>query len=347
MTSAAASNSAPRPASEVQRRPGPLHRRAVCRANTAQAAKNPVVMAVPADISKTALAPAQKHALREREDKNQNGAGTRTQPGGDDRAERAGPREIALQRRRVDSVEMTATRRMHMRGIVHGLAIKAAAARDDCRRRPKRGEKSAAFFPNEAGSEQRDGAVTREFDRIRRVFHLHRRGAQQRRRRSDQGYRDAALEQGGQRREDHAAPQRGFAGDHIGGQHGLAVARTRGVKHAVGEARPRQRPEGGAAGFEGFGGGLQFDVKFVLPGENRFPPSLSRRPRPRLRPWRKDCGLSGRSPRGPRNRTPRAPAAARRQSVLSSSSRAGHDDAGRELYPEIRAGRKILEKRLA
>ena len=78
---------------------------------------------------------------------------------------------------------------------------------------------------------------------MRRLRHRDRGAAQHEIGGADQQDGDAALHHRGEEGEQHAALQLGLVGDHVGGDHRLAVAGTGGVEDAIGEGEPDQRPE--------------------------------------------------------------------------------------------------------
>ena len=81
---------------------------------------------------------------------------------------------------------------------------------------------------------------------------------------ADHDHRDEALEQGRQQRQNEPAPQRTFVGEQVGGHDSLAVAGSRRVKHAIGEAEAKQQPQGRAVGVQGPDGGRELALEHHL-----------------------------------------------------------------------------------
>jgi hypothetical protein len=83
------------------------------------------------------------------------------------------------------------------------------------------------------------------------------------------------------RREAHRKTlcERALAGDEIRGDHRLAVAGSRRMEDAVGEANPGERPERRAVALQRQDGRLQAPIKTALDRQNPRPKTLGRRSR--------------------------------------------------------------------
>ena len=151
--------------------------------------------------------------------------------------------------------------------IVDRLADEAAGSAGGAR--AQGGGKAAPLCPYETRAEQRDGDIACDLDRLRGVRHLPGRRVEDERRDRDEGDGDQPLQQGGKGCKQQPALQLDLVGDHVGGEHRLAVAGAGGMEDAIGEACARQRKKGVRACFQRARGGLQLGVKLVLPGENQ------------------------------------------------------------------------------
>jgi hypothetical protein len=110
---------------------------------------------------------------------------------------------------------------------------------------PKRRGEGAALAPDQPEPDGGDAAVAHKLEPACRPAHLGGSGAKEISRRADQDDRDHGLQQRREQREERGALQRAFIGEHVGGDHRLAVTGPRGVKDAIGEAKGDQS-RGGA-----------------------------------------------------------------------------------------------------
>ncbi len=107
---------------------------------------------------------------------------------------------------------------------------------------------SRTLAPNQPGTEAGDPREADHLDEGGDVLHVLCRRVQQQRQRTDEHHRNGALQQRGQEGKHDAAPQRPLVGDHVGGEHGLAVSGARRMEHAVHEPDAHQPPQGHAVG---------------------------------------------------------------------------------------------------
>ena len=108
----------------------------------------------------------------------------------------------------------------------------------------QRRDERAALAPDEPEADGGDAAVARELDPVGRAVHLGGGGVEDETGRADEGDRHRRLQQRREQRQQRAALQRTFVGEHVGGDHRLAVPRSGGVEDAVGEAKRDQSPDG-------------------------------------------------------------------------------------------------------
>ena len=108
----------------------------------------------------------------------------------------------------------------------------------------ERREQRSALAPDQPGANDGDAAIAREVDPVSGVVHLHGGGAEDEPGRADERNRDHRLEQRRHQRHQGAALERRFVGQHVGGEDRLAVTRTGGVHHAIGETEADQSPGG-------------------------------------------------------------------------------------------------------
>ena len=106
--------------------------------------------------------------------------------------------------------------------------------------RTQRGEKRAAFAPDEPQSERRDRRIAHLFDDRRGIRHALRRRIEDQSGNRDDRDRDKPLQQRREAGEHEPAFQCALVGDHVGGDHRLAVPRSGGMEDAVSEAQSRQ-----------------------------------------------------------------------------------------------------------
>ena len=85
---------------------------------------------------------------------------------------------------------------------------------------------------------------------------------------ANDGDGDDALKDGRQEGNNETTPQRPLVRQHVGGDHGLAVARPSGVKHAIDETQARQIPRRAAIAPHGAHGGAQAPLEGDLLGDD-------------------------------------------------------------------------------
>ena len=105
-------------------------------------------------------------------------------------------------------------------------------------------DERAALAPDEPEADGGDAGVARELQPVGGAVHLGGGGVEDEARRADKGDRDRRLQQRRKQRQQRAALQRVFVGEHVGGDHRLAVPRPGGVEDAVGEAERDEAPGG-------------------------------------------------------------------------------------------------------
>ena len=103
---------------------------------------------------------------------------------------------------------------------------------------------AAQLVVDEPDADQRHQAPADRLEPSLHDAHLHAGGAEYQHQDGDQHQRRQRLDHGGEERQQDAASHRAAVGQHIGGDHRLAVAGPRRVQHAVGEAQECQRQRG-------------------------------------------------------------------------------------------------------
>ena len=107
---------------------------------------------------------------------------------------------------------------------------------------PQRRGERAALPPDEPEANGGDAAIAQKLEPVGRAVHFRGGRVEDEAGRADQHDRDRRLQQRREQRQSRAPFQRAFVGEHVGGDHRLAVARSRGVKDAIGEAERDQAP---------------------------------------------------------------------------------------------------------
>ena len=206
----------------------------------------PVVMAVPADIAMTAPAPAASMFCERVKTSTSIAPEQGRSPAATTVANASRQLEAwAGERRGVRRMGVAAARAVDVGRIVDRLADEAAGSAGGAR--AQGGGKAAPLCPYETRAEQRDGDIACDLDRLRGARHLPGRRVEDERRDRDEGDGDQPLQQGGKGRKQQPALQLDLVGDHVGGEHRLAVAGAGGMEDAIGEAcapPARKRREG-------------------------------------------------------------------------------------------------------
>ena len=122
----------------------------------------------------------------------------------------------------------------------------------------------ARFYPKKPGADQHDQRVANGLDHAHRVAHGLGGGADQNSGNSNQHHCGKCLQECGRERQNDAAPPGLFIGDEVGGNHRLAVARTRGMENAVGERDAHEPPERRAVALGGADQAGQFAIEQSL-----------------------------------------------------------------------------------
>ena len=107
---------------------------------------------------------------------------------------------------------------------------------------PQRRGERAALPPDEPETNGGDAAIAQKLEPVGRAVHLRGGRIEDEAGRADEDDRDGRLQQRREQRQGRAAFQRTFVGEHVGGDHRLAVPRSRGMKDAIGEAERRSGP---------------------------------------------------------------------------------------------------------
>ena len=246
-------------------------------------------------------------------------------------------------------MHMAAVGAVDMGRIVDRLAGEGAAPRhgQDWRRLPHRSEQRAAFDIGEARAERGDGGVARRLDPCRRLGHPLRGGAEERsppRRRARWPRRPAAAPR------ERRASARASAPSHWRSYRRRARpcrgrARRRETRHRRSSPPPASQRRKGRFSALARRSAAPYGICSARRAAGRRGRS-PRRPDPPRGRRRKDGARPGRVRRPAAGRAPRA-RRRRGRNPAAKSSRAGHDDARRELHAEIGPGRHIGEEGFA
>jgi hypothetical protein len=139
------------------------------------------------------------------------------------------------------------------------------------------GNQRTAFHPEKPRSEQCDQAVADDLDPPHGAVHGAPRGTEQRRGHAHDRHGHQRLQQRGREGQHNTAPPGLAVGDHVRGDHRLAVTGAGGMKHAIGEGQGEQAPDRTAILLGGPYRPRQSAIEFGLLGEQPADDAVGRR----------------------------------------------------------------------